>query len=393
MKKLVIGLSVLLVLVCVGAGAYLLRPQPQAASVMTVDVKGEIVDVKDGVMTVKTESGEEYRLVFAEGVKTEEEVGAEDKIAVTCTCAPDAAQPFPVTAVNSHVKPKLIEVKGLHGLVTAVEGSIVTLKEDTVLNREVKLDVSRVSNLPSGLAAEDELNVDAQYWDNHPDVPWEAVSVVRIEKPAPPDPTDPVVVDDEKPNPNALKDGDVTPKGFQVRVINGITYIDGVLIANKTYRLPMTYNPGGLTKECRKAFEEMKAGAAEDGYTLKIVSGFRSFETQYVIYWRYVRNDGQKAADTYSARPGHSEHQTGLAMDLNSLKSAFGDTPEGKWLAAHCHEYGFIIRYPKGKSGITGYIYEPWHVRYVGVELATKLYESGLTLEEYFGIDSAYYEE
>ena len=131
--------------------------------------------------------------------------------------------------------------------------------------------------------------------------------------------------------------------------------------------------------------------AAEDGYTLKIVSGFRSFETQYVIYWRYVRNDGQKAADTYSARPGHSEHQTGLAMDLNSLKSAFGDTPEGKWLAAHCHEYGFILRYPQGKQNITGYKYESWHIRYVGTDMSYAIHNSGLTLEEYFGIDSYYH--
>ena len=104
----------------------------------------------------------------------------------------------------------------------------------------------------------------------------------------------------------------------------------------------------------------------------------------------YCAEDGRAAADTYSARPGHSEHQTGLAIDLNDVTDNFGNSREGKWVAAHCHEYGFIIRYPKGKQKITGYMYEPWHVRYVGVKLATKIHDSGLTLEEYLGIDSVY---
>lgn len=102
---------------------------------------------------------------------------------------------------------------------------------------------------------------------------------------------------------------------------------------------------------------------------------------------------GQAATDRFSARPGHSEHHTGLAIDLNSLKTAFGETPEGKWLAEHCAEYGFILRYPKDSEEITGYIYEPWHIRYVGVEFAQELYLGDgdfLTLEEYFGITSCY---
>jgi|GEM_PF-1369080 len=181
-----------------------------------------------------------------------------------------------------------------------------------------------------------------------------------------------------------------TTEGYEIVQKNGITYIGGVMIANKTYPLPSTYAPGGLTSDCSSAFEKMKEAAAADGITLWIVSGYRSYSTQESIYWRYVRNDGMSEADTYSARPGHSEHQTGLAMDVNSLKSSFADTAEGKWLAEHCHEYGFIIRYPKGKQSITGYIYEPWHVRYLGVDLATSVYESGLCLEEYFGFTSSY---
>ena len=177
---------------------------------------------------------------------------------------------------------------------------------------------------------------------------------------------------------------------LDIEVINGVTYISGILIANKTYQLPSSYAPGGLTAECSAAFKKMQNAAENDGISLWIVSGYRSYSTQESIYWRYVGNDGMKEADTYSARPGHSEHQTGLAMDLNSLDDSFANTPAGRWLEAHGHEYGFIIRYPRGKQDITGYIFEPWHVRYLGVDIATKVYESGLTLEEYLGIDSEY---
>ena len=99
-----------------------------------------------------------------------------------------------------------------------------------------------------------------------------------------------------------------------------------------------------------------------------------------------------EAADTYSARAGHSEHQTGLAFDLNSLEESFGETREGIWLREHCWEYGFIIRYPKGKESITGYMYEPWHVRYLGKSAAKSVFESGLCLEEYLNVTSAYAE-
>ena len=174
-----------------------------------------------------------------------------------------------------------------------------------------------------------------------------------------------------------------------IEVIDGITYVDGILIANKTYALPSDFNPG-VSDEAYDALTEMEIAAAEDGISLFIVSGFRSYDDQDVIYNRYVSQDGKAEADRYSARPGHSEHQTGYAFDLNSLEEYFADTPEGIWLAENCHKYGFIIRYPKGKEHITGYMYEPWHVRYLGVDIATSVYESGLTLEEYLGITSVY---
>ena len=189
----------------------------------------------------------------------------------------------------------------------------------------------------------------------------------------------------------------------KIEVIDGVTYIDNILIVNKTYSLPQNYKPdnanGDNCNECLtpytlRAFGAMKsaAEATGTGLNLYISSGYRSYNNQQTIYNNYVNNDGQAAADTYSARPGHSEHQTGFAFDLNSIDDSFANTPEGKWVADNCYKHGLIIRYPKGKEHITGYKYEPWHLRYVGVELAEKLYNNGdwITLEEYFGITSSY---
>ena len=183
----------------------------------------------------------------------------------------------------------------------------------------------------------------------------------------------------------------VTDNGFVGATINGVTYIDGVLIANKTYALPSTYG-SALTKETMDAFNLMKQDASLLDLNLYVASGYRSYSVQKILYDNYVKRDGVAAADTYSARAGHSEHQTGLAFDLNSVNSSFGQTLEGKWVASNCHKYGFIIRYPENKSDITGYMYEPWHLRYVGLELAEKLYNGGnwITLEEYYGVDSKY---
>jgi LAS superfamily LD-carboxypeptidase LdcB len=167
------------------------------------------------------------------------------------------------------------------------------------------------------------------------------------------------------------------------------TLIRGVLVANKTYALPSTYG-NGLTAETKDAFAAMKAEAAAAGHNIYISSGFRSFSTQTGLYNRYVANDGQADADRYSARPGHSEHQTGLTFDLNTITEAFGATPAGIWVAENGHRFGFVVRYPQGKEEITGYKWEPWHLRYLGVDVATKLHDSGLTLEEYLGITSAY---
>ena len=171
------------------------------------------------------------------------------------------------------------------------------------------------------------------------------------------------------------------------------TYIDGVLVANKKYPLPKDYNPGE-DPTAVAAYEKMAAAASEAGYQLVAFSTFRSYEYQTTLYNNYVARDGQANADRYSARPGYSEHQTGLAFDIGEqsrqdlwLTEEFGETPAGQWLSNNAHKYGFILRYPKGKEDITGFMYESWHFRYLGNDVAEKVYNSGVTLEEYLDIE------
>ncbi|QAY67658.1 M15 family metallopeptidase [Paenibacillus protaetiae] len=145
-----------------------------------------------------------------------------------------------------------------------------------------------------------------------------------------------------------------------------------------------------MRKEAAGALEKLFAGAEKDGIHLAGVSAYRSYKTQRTLFDNYVKKDGYDKARTYSAIPGTSEHQTGLAIDVSgsdgkcAAESCFGGTPEATWLAAHASEYGFIIRYPEGKENITGYKYEPWHLRYVGEDLAKELDSKGETLEEYY---------
>ena len=183
-----------------------------------------------------------------------------------------------------------------------------------------------------------------------------------------------------------------TSKGFKGYTKNGMTYIDGILVVNKTYSISSTYYPGDLTSETKSNMNSMFADAKAIGLNIYLSSGFRSYNTQKVIYNNYVSYDGKEQADTYSARAGYSEHQTGLALDVNQIDDTFIGTPEAIWLSENCWKYGFILRYPKGKDKETGYKYESWHFRYVGTDLAKKLYNNGdwITLESYFGITSKY---
>ncbi|MCD7859466.1 MAG: M15 family metallopeptidase [Firmicutes bacterium] len=197
-----------------------------------------------------------------------------------------------------------------------------------------------------------------------------------------------------------------TETGAVVEIIDGVTYVDGYLLVNKTYSLPADYVPEGtkaaldgvqksnegLVLEAWEAWQQLQAAAAAEGLSIYISSGYRSYSYQGMLWSNYVARDGQAAADTYSARAGHSEHQTGYCFDLNSISSAFTNTAEGIWVNENCCRYGFIIRYPEGKSDQTGYKYESWHLRYVGQELAQTLYNGGdwITMEEYFGLASVY---
>lgn len=185
----------------------------------------------------------------------------------------------------------------------------------------------------------------------------------------------------------------LTTTGHQAEIKGGILYVDGILIVNKSFGLPQDYGDG-LEAPAIEAMNKMFAAASKDGYSLDTVTEYRSYNEQANLfeYWSVTAGEGPNTMST--VRPGHSEHQSGLAIDVDSTLTDFADTPEGKWLAANCQKYGFIMRYPEDKVEVTGCSWEPWHVRYVGTELAEKLYNGGkwITLEEYFGIPSRYLE-
>lgn len=180
-------------------------------------------------------------------------------------------------------------------------------------------------------------------------------------------------------------------------------------IVNKDRSLPKDYVPSDLVKltvptvlanpeinQLRKVAADSLSALFEtakiQGVTLKARSGYRSYSTQNALYNGNVSTKGQEYASKYSAEAGKSEHQTGLAIDITSasagdeLTVAFGETKEGMWVKENAHTYGFIIRYPDGKEDVVGYAFEPWHLRYVGYELAKEIFDSGLTVEEFFGL-------
>ncbi|MDD6255519.1 MAG: M15 family metallopeptidase [Eubacteriales bacterium] len=150
-------------------------------------------------------------------------------------------------------------------------------------------------------------------------------------------------------------------------------------------------SPAGWSMRHKAAeqFNLMSEDAAKEGLDVVVTTAYRSYDFQTQLFNSYVAQKGEEAANKTSARPGESEHQTGLAADLSTSEinyansSAFGDTKAGKWVAENCWKYGFIIRFPEGMDSITGYSYEPWHIRYVGDTAAKEIHDSGITLEEY----------
>ena len=170
-------------------------------------------------------------------------------------------------------------------------------------------------------------------------------------------------------------------------LINKYHYVDNNFIPNNLVDLEEYSKPGmKLNEECKNAFIKMAKDAEASGFNLRAISTYRTLEYQEKLYNNYMKKDGMEKADTYSARPGYSEHHTGLAIDLDNNKLSytnFENTKEFTWMNENAYKYGFILRYPKD-STITGYIYEPWHYRYVGQDVAKYIYEHHITFEEYY---------
>ncbi len=181
-----------------------------------------------------------------------------------------------------------------------------------------------------------------------------------------------------------------------------------LILVNKENTVPSDYEPEVLTEldeslratnrdpvsqklvpEAAEAFVVLVEAAQDEGLTIKLTSGYRSYAIQEKLYNNYLSEKGEEWTKKYSAPPGASEHHTGLAADVSCpsisyiLDDSFAETDEGIWLKEHAHEYGFIIRYQEGKEDITGYAYEPWHIRYVGEDAAAEIYKSDITLEEF----------
>lgn len=311
--------------------------------------------------------------------------------------------------INISIKNKLGKVKEYHYIVNVYDDekpSIIFSKELTIeegqnidLLKDVKVEDNSQEKITPSVEGNYDINEPGKYQlyyvakDSSDNEAKEEFTLIVKEK------KKESSQNDSLSNPQETKTF-TTSKGFKGVIKDGITYIDGYLIVNKTYSLPSSYGTS-LTSTTKNAFNKMQAAAKLDGINIYIASGFRSYQTQNRLYNNYVARDGKAKADTYSARPGHSEHQSGLAFDICShdldgqdacINSNFDNTDQAKWLAQNAYKYGFILRYPKGKTNETGYKYESWHFRYVGTDLSTKLYNNGdwLTMENYFGITSEY---
>ncbi|WP_236286149.1 M15 family metallopeptidase [Paenibacillus allorhizoplanae] len=227
--------------------------------------------------------------------------------------------------------------------------------------------------------------------------------------PTPSATTSPAATATVKPSSNPVTSPAASPTPTKNGAIQVIAKPESItVLVNKMNSLPSSYEPTDLVypniaftfsekidkRKMRQvaatAIEKLFAGAAKDGAPLAGVSAYRSYATQKSLFEAYVKKDGEEKAKTYSAVPGTSEHETGLAIDVTgsngkcAAADCFGGTKEAIWLEKHAGEYGFIIRYPQGKAAITGYQYEPWHLRYVGADIAKEIQSKNLTMEEYY---------
>ncbi len=314
-------------------------------------------------------------------------------------------------------------------VITVVIGVIVTAglwsRVDALTQpKPDKLPISQPSNIPSNTPSEEPSSTPTptpspspsnSQNDEPSDKPSPSPSETKPAETKPPKPAKPPVEQVDPPLENSelnallmanLPDLNVKKNKQGLAIVTNTSSL--FVVVNKKRNLPSTYTPSDLVvpdvafsfsgdspkkqmrKEAAKALESLFEAAKKDGFTLKAVSGYRSYASQKDIFERNAAIKGEEVANRTSARPGQSEHQTGLAMDVSSasadyaLEENFGDTKEGKWLAKHAADHGFIIRFLKGKESITGYSYEPWHVRYVGKEAAKEIADKKLTLEQYF---------
>lgn len=224
---------------------------------------------------------------------------------------------------------------------------------------------------------------DSENNDSEEEAPAPTPTPTSAPTPAPtPAPTQPVVSPDGR-------SGDMLDLPFIVRGIEVVS--KNHWVSDKYRPLPDSYTNNGLRDEAWTAFVQMQNAAAEEGITLVHISSYRPYELQDRLFYNYSLREGEAAANRYSARPGQSEHQTGLAIDVTAggpLVQDFQYDPAGIWLWENAYKFGFIQRFPAGKEHITGYMFEPWHYRYIGVEHASNFGPNhSLTLEEYLGID------
>ena len=392
MKKVLIVLICVLLLVGCGKKDEETKKEDKSTFSAEVTVRDREVEIGtkiDNLDAVKVEKG---KIISKKEDLDTSKIGVQNiKVTIEDENGNKKDYEYTVTVIDKK-KPTITYSKKL----TTTQGTKINLlngvsvKDDSMeelkINIEGEYDFNKVGTYTLYYVAEDSSGNKAR----------EEFTLTVKEKPAPtPTPTPSNTANNVC---EPVQDGTfTTSNGHSGVTKNGITYIDGIMIANKTYSLPSSYGPGGLTGETNAAANEMFAAAKAAGYNMWAQSGFRSYDTQKRLYNNYVSQRGKSAADTFSARPGHSEHQTGLAFDVCAtgkacINSGFDNTPEAKWLSENAYKYGFVLRYPSGKTNETGYKYESWHFRYVGVELATKLYNGGnwITLEDYFGITSQY---
>jgi len=269
-----------------------------------------------------------------------------------------------------------------------------------LLHRNKKIRTSKVSPIVVGIVAVVMVLVGIVVWKNIEKSPNQvAVELAPGEFPkkAVEQPVELVVTQDPMQVPAPTQEANNSPVTLTADQASNIT-----VVVNKKNKLPNDYVPtltgvrgASMRPEAASALETLLTSAESAGLGVKIISSYRSYNTQVNTYNGYVNQYGQAQADTFSARPGHSEHQTGLAVDVGGggcdLEICFGNTPFGEWLKTNVSSYGFIIRYEEGKQALTGYQYEPWHLRYVGNSVATAIQGSGQTLDQYYGVPAGGY--